>query len=105
MRQLKTNMFRIILNLLFTSGLLHRTQEKGPDPAKESVDPHQEESSGEDQPQVHRHHLQVWSRKVPDPRREGRFHGTSQEGQEGLENSVIFSLFTIDYVYRYIVSP
>merc|ERR1712088_642569 len=66
--------------------------------------PHYEEGSGEDQPQVHRHHLQVWSRTLPDPRREGRLHGTSQEGQERLNYFVIFRLFTIDSVYRCVVS-
>ena len=34
-------------------------------------------------PQVHRYHLQVQSRKVPDPRQEGCLHGTPQEGQKG----------------------
>ena len=74
------------------SGVLHWTQEEAADSAQVSADPHQEEGSGEDQPQVHRHHLQVWSRKVPDPRREGRLHGTPQEGQERLKHFVIFSL-------------
>ena len=69
--------------------MLHWTQEEGSDSAKVSPDPYQEEGHGGCQPQVYRHHLQVRSRKVPDPRREGRLHGSPQEGQEGLNVFVV----------------
>merc|ERR1712063_155151 len=61
----------------------------GTDYEKVSSDPYQEEGHGGCQPQVYRHHLQVRSRKVPDPRREGRLHGPPQEGQEGLNVFVV----------------
>merc|ERR1712147_510049 len=70
-------------------GMLHWTQEEGSYSEKVSSDPHQEEGHGGRQPQVYRHHLQLRSRKVPDPRREGRLHGTPQEGQEGLNLFVV----------------
>ena len=78
-------MILIYFNLL---GMLHWTQEESVDPEKVPADPHQEEGPGAHQPQVHRHDLQVRSRKVPDPRREGRFHGTSQERQEGINPTI-----------------
>merc|ERR1712058_44133 len=65
--------------------MLHLSQEEGAHIEEVLVDPHQEESLGGGQPQVYRHHLQVWSWKIPDPPREGCFHGSSQEGQERLE--------------------
>ena len=69
--------------------MLHRTQEEGSDSEKVSSDPYQEEGLGGCQPQVYRHNLQVRSRKVPDPRREGCLHGPPQEGQEGLNVFVV----------------
>merc|ERR1712037_551660 len=48
-------------------GLLHWAQEANSYPEEVSPHPHQEEGSREDQPQVHRHQLQVRPRKVPDP--------------------------------------
>lgn len=41
---------------------------------------HQEIGVGEDQPQVHRHQLQIRTRPLPDRRRQGLLHGTTQEG-------------------------
>ena len=79
------SMFEVILIYFTLLGMLHWTQEESVDPEKVSADPHQEEGPGAHQPQVHRHDLQVRSRKVPDPRREGRVHGTSEEGQEGVD--------------------
>ena len=78
--------------MLIIVGMLHWTQEEGSDPEEVSSDPHQEEGSRGRQPQVHRHHLQVRSRKVPDPRREGCLHGPPQEGQEGLNIIVVVIL-------------
>ena len=80
--------FVVILIYFNLLGMLHWTQEESVDPEKVSADPHQEEGPGAHQPQVHRHDLQVRSRKVPDPRREGRFHGTSQERQEGINPTI-----------------
>ena len=66
-------------------GMLHRTQEEDPDPEEVPADPHQEEGSGEAQPHVQRHQLQVRTRKVPDPPVQGRLHRTPQEGTQGVE--------------------
>merc|ERR1711963_332214 len=82
------SLWRSQARLYHAQGMLYWTQEESVDPEKVSADPHQEEGPGAHQPQVHRHDLQVRSRKVPDPRREGRFHGTSQERQEGINPTI-----------------
>merc|ERR1712029_578484 len=82
------SLWRSQARLYHAQGMLHWTQEESVDPEKVSADPHQEEGPGAHQPQVHRHDLQVRSRKVPDSRREGRFHGTSQERQEGINLTI-----------------
>merc|ERR1712107_42564 len=55
---------------------------------RKSLLAHTKKGPGAHQLEVHRHDLQVRSRKVPDPRREGRFHGTSQERQEGINPTI-----------------
>merc|ERR1712106_1270714 len=76
-------------------GLLHWTKEEGSDFEEESAYPNQEESNGEDQPQVYRHQLQVWSWKIPDSSGQGCLHGTSQEGQKRVEYRVHIILHEI----------
>merc|ERR550519_138723 len=70
--------------LYLVEGLLYWTKEACPYPEEVSPNAHQEESIGEDQPQVYRHQLQVWPWKVSDSSGQGSFHGSPQEGQEGI---------------------
>merc|ERR1719362_332238 len=74
------------LRLIFSRALflLHWAQEANSYPEEVSPHPHQEEGSREDQPQVHRHQLQVRPRKVPDPPGQGCLHGPPQEGPQGV---------------------
>ena len=76
--------------------MLHWTQEESLDPEKVPADPHQEEGPGEDQPEVYRHNVQVWSWTVPDSSGEGRLPRSSQEGQERVDR--------VPYAWKYICS-
>ena len=91
-------LFKILTNL-YCEGLLHWTQEEDPHPEEVSPHPHQEEGSWEDQPQVHRHQLQVRPRKVPDPPGQGRLHGSPQEGPQGVGRPKLYKMgSSINYI-------
>ena len=78
--------------------MLHWTKKEGVDIEKESPCAHQEVSFGEDQSEIYRYKLQVWSRKIPDSTGQGCLHGTPQEGQEGIKSVLLFQLLAkIDF--------
>merc|ERR1712226_1303551 len=52
---------------------------------RKSLLTHTKKGSGEDQPEVHRYFVQVRTRKIPDPARQGLLHGSSQEGPQGVD--------------------
>merc|ERR1719300_1039157 len=58
---------------------------KRPHPQEISDYPDRQAVHREGVSQVHRHLLQVRPRTLPDPGRQGRLHGTPQEGQEGVD--------------------
>ena len=91
--------FSKTLLTFYCEGLLHWTQEEDPHPEEVSPHAHQEEGSWEDQPQVHRHQLQVRPRKVPDPPRQGRLHGSPQEGPQGVGRPKLYKMgSSINYI-------
>ncbi len=77
--------------------VLGRILTRDPLPFSVAPGPHQEEGAREDQAQVHRHQLQVWSRTLPDPEGQDGLHGTPQEGQgedriHGLKRLFVYFL-------------